>query len=213
MSKRTSRRCAPAFLAIGVAVALLAVSGTRAASIVSQNLTQLISQSQSIIEGTVEHVTDGIDANGIPYTEVTIHVRSSAKGAIADDTAYTFRQFGLIRPRTMDNGQRMLAVTPQGFARWNEGESVVAFLYQPATQTVLQTTTGLAQGKLSRFGDSLLNQFDNVGLFDGVEISNGLLSPEEQDLLTTPGAVDAELFMSLVHRAVSGHWIENGEMQ
>jgi len=213
MSKRTSRRCAPAFLAIGVAVALLAVSGTRAASIVSQNLTQLISQSQSIIEGTVEHVTDGIDANGIPYTEVTIHVRSSAKGAIADDTEYTFRQFGLIRPRTMDNGQRLLAVTPQGFARWNEGESVVAFLYQPATQTGLQTTTGLAQGKLSRFGDSLLNQFDNVGLFDGVEISNGLLSPEEQDLLTTPGAVDAELFMNLVHRAVIGHWIENGEMQ
>jgi hypothetical protein len=213
MSSQAMRQRTPVLLGIAAALLLLAFSGTQAASLKTQNLTHLISESESIIEGTVESVTDGIDENGFPYTEVTLFVRSSAKGAISGETEYTFRQFGLTRPRTMENGQVMLAVNPQGFPTWTEGETVVAFLYKPASMTGLQTTAGMAQGKLSRNNDRLFNEFGNEGLFEGVEINDGLLTPEERNMLTTPGNVDAELFMNLVHRAVSEQWIENGEMQ
>jgi len=214
MTSWKSRTGAAVLIVAVVAIALLTAPVTRAASLKSQNLTQLISESQSIIEGTVKSVTDGIDENGVPYTEVTIAVGSSAKGPIAGETDYTFRQFGLLEPRTFENGRTLLTVTPDGFAQWREGESVVAFLYQPASRTGLQTTAGLAQGKLTRFdGNALLaNAFGNAGLFDGVEINPALLSAEEQNMLTTPGAVDAGIFMNLVHRAVAGQWIENGEM-
>lgn len=215
MTSRKSRTGAPVLIVAVAAIVLLTASVAQAASLKSRNLTQLISESQSIIEGTVKTVTDGIDENALPYTEVTIAVNSSAKGSIADETEYTFRQFGLVEPRTFEDGRILLTVAPDGFARWHEGESIVAFLYAPATRTGLQTTAGLAQGKLTRFDSNtrLANEFGNAGLFDGVEINPELLSPEEQNMLTTQGAVDAETFMNLVHRAVSEQWIENGEMR
>lgn len=191
---------------------LLLASAAGAMKLRPQNLTQLIGQSESILAGTVKSVSDGIDADGIPYTEVTIAVGSSAKGQVADQTEYTFRQFGLLAPRAMENGNRLLAVAPEGFARWREGESVVAFLYQPASRTGLQTTAGMAQGKLNMINGALVNDFDNAGLFDGVEI-DAELNPDEQAMLTTSGAVDAETFMGLVQRAVAENWIENGEMR
>jgi hypothetical protein len=80
------------------------------ASVEKQNIVQLIANSQSIVAGTVNKVTDGIDANGLPYTEITIQVGISPKGGIGQG-AYTFRQFGLIKPRILPNGQRMLMVT------------------------------------------------------------------------------------------------------
>lgn len=215
MTMRKSRTGAPALIAAVAAAVLLSAPIARAATLNSRNLTQLISESQSIIEGTVQTVTDGIDGNGIPYTEVTIYVGSSAKGSIALDASYTFRQFGLIKPLKYDDGRTLLTVTPDGFARWHEGESVIAFLYQPASITGLQTTVGLAQGKFTRLNDNslLANEFGNVGLFEGVQITPALLSPEEQNMLTTPGAVDSGTFMNLVYRAVTEQWIEKGEMQ
>jgi hypothetical protein len=198
-----------------VALVLLIAPLARAATLQKQNLTQLITESESILEGTVKSVTDGIDDNGIPYTEVTIVVGSSVKGAIADDSEYTFRQFGLLEPRQLEDGSVLLAVSPAGFARWHENESAIVFLHRPAGQTGLQTTAGLAQGKLTRVDSNRLaaNEFGNAGLFEGVEINPQLLSPEEQNMLTTPGPVDAGVLMNLVHRAVAGQWIENGEMQ
>ncbi|HXI03924.1 MAG TPA: hypothetical protein VNI57_12185 [Candidatus Saccharimonadales bacterium] len=213
MFKNRIHRSVPALAAAAALVALLAAPAAQAATPRPQNLTRLISDSQAIVQGVVRSVTDGIDQNGLPYTEVTIHVRASAKGSIADDSDYTFRQFGLTKPMTMANGHRLVAVSPDGFPKWHEGESVVAFLHQPASRTGLQTTAGLAQGKLNFVNDHLFNEFNNSGLFDGVRISDGLLTPEEQNMLTTPRAVDAGTFMNLVHRAVSEQWIENGEMR
>ncbi len=184
-----------------------------AAKLNNQNLTQLIVQSDSIVSGTVRTVSDGIDAAGIPYTEVTIAIHSVAKGNVKEKVDYTFRQFGLLEPRTMQNGHKLLAVAPDGFARWHEGETVVAFLYKPASRTGLQTTAGMAQGKLSQINGKLVNEFNNAGMFDGVEINPNLLSPEQQNMLTTVGAVDAQAFMDLVARAVDEGWIENGEMR
>ena len=178
-----------------------------------QNLTDLITESESIIAGIVQDVHDGIDDKGVPYTEITINVGSTAKGKIAAQQNYTFRQFGLLEPRVQANGHRLLAKAPEGFPRWREGEYAVAFLYHPAEITGLQTTVGLAQGKLSVVNDKLVNEFNNVGLFEGVEINESLTTSAEEAMLDSSGAVDLRTFMGLVGNAVEGEWIENGEMK
>lgn len=202
-----------ALIALAIACLSVALPAIQAGSMKQVNLTHLISDAQSIVHGTVKSVTDGIDEQGVPYTEVTLYVRSSAKGNVTDESEYTFRQFGLTQPRTLPDGRLVLAVTPEGFARWHEGETVVAFLRAPASMTGLQTTAGLAQGKLTQANGKLANVFGNEGLFEGVSINDELLNDEDRNLLTTPGPVDEEAFMSLVHRAVSEQWIENGEME
>ncbi len=212
MTKAMARERFSAFIVLTAAL-LLAAPMAQAMKIQQQNLTQLITESQSIVHGTVKSVTDGIDANNVPYTEVTIAVGSAAKGNHEPESTLTFRQFGLLEPRDLGNGKLRIAMTPEGFPRWHEGETVVAFMYKPASRTGLQTTAGLAQGKLSLSNDMLANEFNNAGMFDGVEIDPALLTPEQQNMLTTPGAVDARAFMDLISRAVDEGWIENGEMR
>lgn len=193
--------------------ALLLCPALEATKLKSQNLTQLIQKSESILAGTVTSVTDGIDENGVPYTEVTVAVATAAKGPHREGSEYTFRQFGLTKPRTDENGLQYLAVSPAGFPAWHEGESVVAFLFKPASRTGLQTTAGLGQGKLNLINGELVNQFQNYGMFDGVEIDENLLSDAERNMLTSAGPVDAATFLKMVGRAVTEGWIENGEMR
>ena len=153
--------CAP--LGVATAFALLAGPLADAATLRKQNLTQLITQSDSIIAGKVARVTDGVNEHGMPYTEIAIAVSDAAKGSVRRGSTYTFRQFGLTKPRTMPNGKVLLAVTPEGFPQWSAGERVVAFLYKPASRTGFQTTTGLAQGKLRMMDGRVRNEFNNVG--------------------------------------------------
>jgi hypothetical protein len=200
-------------LGLAVAAFVLVAPVAQAMKLQRQNLTQLIADSQSILSGTVKKVTDGIADSGVPYTEVTIAVHSVAKGAVEAKTEYTFRQFGLLSPRTLPNGHKLLAVTPEGFPSWREGETVVAFMHRPASRTGLQTTAGMAQGKLSLVNGYLVNEFDNAGMFDGVEIDGALLSPAEENMLKTPGPIEAEVFMGLVTRAVAEGWVTTGEMR
>lgn len=202
-----------AFLMAPAAVALLAGPVADGAPLRKQNLTQLIAESQCIISGKVDRVTDGVTENGMPYTEVTIAVSSTAKGAVRGDSSYTFRQFGLTKPREIPDGKVQMAVTPDGFPLWTVGERVVAFLYQPASRTGFQTTTGLAQGKLRVQDGRVRNEFNNEGLFDGVQIQEGLLTEKERAMMTSKGAVDAATFIGLVGRAVNEHWIETGGMR
>ena len=214
--------------ALGLAVTILSLAmapAPMAAKLVNRNLTQLIADSETIIAGTVTTVTDGINEDGVPYTEVTIAVVSAAKGAVkgaakrtpgstADEApVYTFRQFGLLKHRVMDNGRTFLGVTPEGFARWHEGETVIAFLHKPASMTGLQTTTGLAQGKLVLHNGRYANELNNRGLFDGVEINRGLMTPAQQSMLLNSGPADAVALMELIERAVADGWIERGEMR
>ncbi|WP_295798115.1 hypothetical protein [uncultured Microbulbifer sp.] len=192
---------------------MLSVPMAHATKLKTQNLTQLIQSAESIVAGTVTEVTDGLDAAGVPFTEVTIAVGSVAKGKVKEGQDYTFRQFGLLKPRTAANGHHMLAIAPEGFPRWHKDEYVVAFMYKKASRTGLQTTAGMAQGKLNMINGTLVNQFNNVGMFEGVEINQQLLSAEQQNMMTAPGAVDATAFMDLVGRAVAENWIAKGEMK
>lgn len=201
---------------LGLATAILALSvapSVMAAKLVNQNLTQLIADSQTIIAGTVKSVSDGISPDGIPYTEISIAISSMAKGASDGEEIYTFRQFGLLEPRELENGRTYLGVTPEGFARWDEGETVMAFLHKPASMTGLQTTAGMAQGKLVLRNGYFANQFDNAGLFEDVEIDRDLLTEAQRNMLLNPGPAEAGALMDLVARAVAEGWIENGEMR
>lgn len=213
MKRKTLFRRLAAWTFAAVAAMLLAAPMAQATKLKKQNLVDLISQSDSIVAGTVKKVSDGIDDNGVPYTEVTIGVGATAKGKVAAEKDYTFRQFGLLEPRTFPNGHRLLATTPEAFPRWREGEYVVAFLFRPAARTGLQTTVGLAQGKLTAVDSRLVNDFNNAGLFNDVTISQGLLSPAEREMIGSTGPVDMRTFMGLVGRAVEQRWIENGEMK
>jgi len=198
---------------LGTALALLPAVAVQAAKLKQQNLTQLIADAQMIVAGKVLRVTDGVTPQGLPYTEITLAVQDSAKGTLRGGASYKFRQFGLVAPRKMPNGKMLLAVSPEGFPRWQEGERVIAFMHKPASKTGLQTTSGLAQGKLNLLDGQVFNEFNNRGLFDGVKINDALLSKNERAMLASQGPVDAATFVGLVGRAVSENWITTGEMR
>lgn len=204
---------------VAALLALLVAPTAMAAKLVKRNLVQLITDSETILAGTVTQVTDGFSENGVPYTQVTITVSSAAKGSLAKvakdakqgHATYTFRQFGLLEPRIMDDGRTFLGVTPDGFARWHEGETVIAFLHKPASITGLQTTAGLAQGKLVLRNGRYANEFNNRGLFDGVDVDNKSLSPAQRNMLLNPGPADAGALMAFIQRAVDENWTDSGE--
>jgi hypothetical protein len=90
---------------------------------------------------------------------------------------------------------------------------VIAVLHRPATRTGLQTTAWLAQGKLTMLNGRVANEFDNRGLFEGVKISDDLLTEKERAMLKSQGPVDAATFVGLVGRAVTENWVARGEMR
>ncbi|MEW6990825.1 hypothetical protein AADZ91_09060 [Colwelliaceae bacterium 6441] len=180
---------------VAVIASLSLATSANAMKLKKQNLQQLTHASQNIIAGKVISVTDGFD-NKRPYTEVTIKVGSDAKGKLKDDSTYTFRQFGLLKPRSMGNGKVYLGVTPEGFAKWNEGEQVVAFMYKKASITGFQTTAGMAQGKFVITNGKVQNQFANQGLFEGMDTSE--FSTEEVNMITAAGPIDAASFLNVV---------------
>jgi hypothetical protein len=208
-SKPSPRRAVARFMAM----VILALAAPFAhAELKQQNLVHLIASSPSIVAGTVQKVSDGVDANGMPYTEVTLLVGASIKGSI-EIGEYAFRQFGLTKPRTLPDGRRMLMVSPAEFPRWHENEYVVAFLYHPAARTGLQTTTGLAQGKFVKVNDKLVNAFGNAGLFADIEVGAGALSAAERRLLQSTGPVEIDAFMGLVRHVVKDELIQKGEFK
>jgi hypothetical protein len=176
------------------------------------NIVELMGKSELILRGNVKSVTDGIDARGFPYTEVTVHVAEAIRGEVG--TEYTFRQFGLLKPRSMGNGLVNLMVTPAGWTTYVQGEETILFLNRPAKYTGLQTTVGLAHGKfkISKAGAS--NDTNNSGVFEHVKVEPNLLVGSDRQVMSTKkGAVDAKAFVSLVRKAVNGRWIEQGSMR
>lgn len=175
------------------------------------NLVDLIANSQLILRGTVTNVTDGVDPRGIPYTEVTLHVSDAIRGNVGSD--YTFRQFGLLKPRDMGNGMTNLMVTPAGWATYTKGEETILFLNKQAAWTGLQTTVGLGNGKFKVSMGGAVNQANNSGLFKNMTMNKSALGTKEQRaMLTQAGPVNTNAFVSLVKQAVDGHWVESGRM-
>lgn len=174
-------------------------------------IVDLVGKSELILRGTIASVTDGIDANGLPYTQVTVHVADAIRGNVGSE--YTFRQFGLLKPRSMGNGLVNLMVTPTGWTTYAQGEEAILFLNQHAKYTGLQTTVGLGQGKFKISMAGATNGANNAGLFEHVKVNPGLLSESDRLVMsTTKGSVETKSFVSLVRKAVDGRWIEQGSM-
>jgi hypothetical protein len=182
-----------------------------ATSVRRMNIVDLLDHSQQIVAGRVESVTDGFDARGVPYTEVTLKVSDMVRGPKAE--TLVFRQFGLDKPRTMPDGSVFLGGRPTGWPAWRKDEAAIVFLYPKAKHTGLQTTVGLGYGKVSVGNGVAMNAYDNTGLFAGVQVKPGLLDSAEATMFdTTRGPVDAETFRKFLHRAEEGNWTKNGSM-
>ncbi len=200
---------------IAVLAALLAcASAVQATQLPPQNLSQMIGKAALIVSGEVVAVKDGIQ-DGVPYTEVTLKVAGSAKQDLAPKSSYTFRQFGLLKARKMSDGRYLLPAKIEGMPTWVVGERVLTFMNKPSAKTGLSSPVGLAQGKFSINGSKAANSFNNVGLFDGVQvITRGLLrAPETSMLSKTSGPVDVNVLQGLVSRAVKNNWIATGAMR
>ena len=191
------------------AVTAMGLSVAHAKNIKKQNLLELMTHTDSILVGTVSSKTDGFH-RGLPYTEITVDVGQSIKGDHGN--SYSFRQFGLIEPRSMGDGRVNLMVTPAGWPTYAVGEQVMLFLHKPASETGFQTTAGLTQGKFTISGGRVANGIGNDELFARMKIDRKL-SGSQQDLVNQQsGAYAAQEFLSLVRTAVEEKWIENGVM-
>lgn len=191
--------CKTAALA-AISASLVMAPAAFAQKHIQQNLTQLVGQAHSIVSGEVLTVTDGFDDRKRPYTEITLRVAGDMKGKLLEGSSYTFRQFGLTKPRSMGNGKIYLGVSPEGFATWHVGEHVIAFLNP--TMGGLTSTVGLEQGKFNLDNGKVSNNVGNLGLFDGMDPSK--FSSEQQNLMTGTGAVDAAGFLDMVSILANG---------
>ncbi len=182
----------------------LGVADLHGTSVLKRNLSELTALAELIIVGKVVSVTDGLDGN-FPYTEVTIEVSQSIKGTVSG--TYTFRQFGLLKPRDMGNGLTNLNVTPDDWARYQEGQECMLFLYYAAALTGVRTTVGLNQGAFAITNNSIVNGVDNLDLFENVSVSGEQLTDGEVGMLQSKkGALNAQTFISFVDKAVRQGW-------
>ena len=196
-----------------------AYSGHGATNVLRQNLGQLTETADIILVGKVIEMTDGLAKDNLPYTEITFEVSQSIKSGgykfvtspewehrkasvLPGRKAFTYRQFGLIKPRDMGDG-KTLAVTLDGFPKYKMDEEVMVFLYKPAAQTGFRTTVGLAQGKFSIKKGKIANIINNRHLFANMQMEQEKLQTDERHMLTQrSGPVDAKMMINLVSRAV-----------
>jgi hypothetical protein len=202
---RALARAAVATLGLAAAVA-----PAHATSVMPLTVVDLIGHSDAIVAGQVVSVVDGFDSRGLPYTEVTLKVSDTIRGKKAE--TYTFRQFGLDKPRKLADGRTYLG-RPAGWPVWRKDETAIVFMYSKSRTTGFQTTVGLGHGKMSLANGVALNGYDNATLFSGVKSNRGLLNAEEQKMFTTKkGPVDADTFRKFLHRAVDGNWVKKGSI-
>jgi hypothetical protein len=210
LSTRFSRRMRVLARASLAALALVAGPPSHATSVIPMTVVDLLGHSDTIVMGQVQSVTDGFDPHGLPYTEVTLKVSDTIRGQTSG--TYTFRQFGLDKPRKLEDGRIYLG-RPTGWPTWRSGEAAIVFLYGKSRTTGLQTSVGLGQGKLSIANGVAVNSNDNAALFAGVRVKPGLLDANEQQMFSTKkGPVDANTFRKFLHRAVGGNWVKNGSL-
>jgi hypothetical protein len=189
----------------------LASGASHATTVQPMSIVDLLDYAQTIVAGQVTKVTDGFDAKGVPYTEVTLKVSDTIRGQKGQ--TYTFRQFGLAKPRTMPDGRVHLGARPADWPTWRASESAIVFLYPKAKYTGLQTTVGLGYGKLSTGNGAALNAHDNATLFANVTVNRALLDNAEQQMVDTKhGPVNESTLRTFLHRAVDGNWVKNGSI-
>jgi len=208
MSLRTARGLACALVA---ALGLAAISApSYATSVMPLTVVDLLAHSQTIVAGQVQSVTDGFDARGLPYTEVTIKVADTIRGQKAE--TYTFRQFGLDKPRKLANAAHTSPARPAG--RHGARTKPPSCSSTPRhVRPACRPRSAWAMGSSASPTAVAMNGYDNAGLFSGVQANRGLLTTAEQAMLETKkGPVDADTLRRFLHRAVDGNWVKKGSI-
>jgi len=213
MNPKSLAGAAHALAGLMLGAGLLAAPAARATQLPTQNLAQLIGRADLIVSGQVTALKDGIQ-DGLPYTEITLQVSHSAKKKLTPKSSYTFRQYGLLRARKLDDGRYLLPARIEGMPDWQVGEQVMAFMNKPAARSGFRTPVGLAQGKLNINGNKASNGFNNVGLFEGMVVRPGLLLRAEARMLENrAGGVDLNTLQGLVQRSLKNNWLATGAMR
>ena len=192
--------------------ALLAGSAAHAMTLSGDpNIVDLLQQSNDIVVGHVASVTDGIDDHGVPYTEVTLNVTESIRGAISGQ--YKFRQFGLLAPRLTADGKRKMMPAPEGFPRYTAGEDLALMLRPSARLTGFRMPAGVTRGKFRLTPGRAENEDGNTGLFHNVHIEKGLATASDSRMMAASGPANPENFLSFLRHAVHGRWVETGKLR
>lgn len=212
---QTRRNAGPrpglAALVLAAIVAATVNGWGHAAWAAHENLADLIAQSELILFGTVDQVSEGVSDQRVPFTEVTLDVTESLRGAASG--RYRFRQFGLQGQREAAAGSSPLAMTPQGFPNWATGETVLVFLQRPARHTGLRTTVGLSRGKLTEVQGRFENRGGVGDLFEDLVVEADGLTADQLDMLSGDAqAVDSGALLALLRRALGENWVESGIM-
>lgn len=209
-SRFASRRTA-FVLALFAAVAFVPLPAS-ATSMLHRDVVELLELSEIVVAGTVVELTDGFDDAGTPFTEVTLSVQETLRGSAGH--LYTFRQFGLLAPKETAQGLTSLAVSPDGWPRFQRGDEVLLFLYAAASRTGFRTTTGLLQGAFRKQEGRYVNGIGNRGLFAGVSIDEASLEPRERAMIHGgTGAAPADVFLPFLRRAIGQRWVESGVLR
>jgi hypothetical protein len=188
-----------------VACLAAAVHNAGATSVKKMTVADLVNYGEKILVGRVVAVTDGFDAGNLPYTDITIAINESLKGNVSGN--YTFRQFGLAKPRDLGDGRTYLGVSPDGFPRFALGEDVVVFLFAK-TSKGFESTAGLMQGKFTVNGRVMTNDINNIDLFKDITVPGQLSQAEQKMIASKEGPLDTEVFKGFVKKAVQQDWFE-----
>ena len=173
------------------------------------NIVELLQQSNDIVVGKVENVTDGIDQRGFPYTEVTLRVSETIRGGISG--TYTFRQFGLLAPRLTAEGRKMMPA-PEGFPRYTAGAELVLMLRPSARLSGFRMPAGVTGGKFEIGPGRVENDRANVGLFSNVRLEQSLATAKDTRMMVDGGPANPDTFLSFLRRAVQDRWVETGKL-
>ena len=193
------------FFSLLFALMLIPVVGMAQASFSS--IADLVHQSSDILTGEVVQVSDGFVAvaqGQLPYTEITIQIEKSILGD--HDQLFSFRQFGLLEPRLLDNGYLYTVVSPPEWPTYSEGEQVLLFLHQGSQLSGLRAPVGLVQGKFLLRDGLAVNGAGNLWLFQNLPLEYSRFPESFQSILHARGPVPATILISFVEQALLNNW-------
>jgi len=196
--------------ALAAAAFIVAGTSAEALSLRESNIVDLLRESNDIVVGQIQTVTDGIGERGIPYTEVTLTISETIRGNLSG--TYTFRQFGLLHPRTTKDGTMKMMPAPEGLPRYTPGQTNLLFLHPAAKLTGLRTTARLGNGKFAIGAGRVENEMANVGLFRNVRVEPGAATAADKKMMSAEGVANPDTFLSFVRRAVRERWVEAGRI-
>lgn len=176
------------------------LSGQATALTLPQNLSELVGQSQLVVQGWVRQVAVAPHPTlrNLMTLVVTVQVEDTFKGSAPAN--YTFRQ-AVIDRRDLESK-----------LDYRPGEHVVLFLIKPSTYG-LSSPAGLEQGRFristTKQGKLVaINRVGNAGLFRGIpeEVQqDSSLKPSTRSLLSkpNPGPIDLQQLKTIVQKIAS----------